>query len=585
VVLFTAVLGVAAAIFLAGSGGAGGNPSSADGLSAQPVTARASGPQVVNLGSLPKITAAQRSAVRTARARGPLSPLGKAGLARAKKSASAEAPAIDGPINAAPTPQTPGGALAGFDGMANSATVCAPLGCQPSDHGIASNGTLVVQMVNTAIDVFDTSGTPRPGYPKSLNDFFGVPNVTGNCDPANNNLAFLTDPRVLYDPADQRFIAITLQIEGVFGVNSCPPLSKYWVAVSQGNDPTGNWYVYSIDTHNVMPALTGSADYPGIGFNGEGVFVSGNVFGDDDPFPYMGAFVLGMSKAAMESGGPISPAGFGSFTASKQLLDTVQPVASYGAGAGGPAGELLLGTFNISKRTTGVVVWDFSNVLGGTGPGGQTLSAVVVKTGKYSQPPQADNWDACQDCLETIDTRISATPVYMHGNVYFTHDTAVKVGKLTNANVHWGIVHPVLDQSAACNATGLCSRITTKSALVDEGYLTYSGETDTWFGAIQPDREGNLFIGFDIDTWGNHPPSSAFVARRATAAPGSGFDSGTLLKVAPAPTDNFRWGDYSAIGFDGWGSNGVWFATQYSGASGDWATHIDRLGYTSPAER
>ena len=38
----------------------------------------------------------------------------------------------------------------------------------------------------------------------------------------------------------------------------------------------------------------------------------------------------------MEDGDPIgTPNGFGMFTANKQLLDTVQPVASYGAGDGG----------------------------------------------------------------------------------------------------------------------------------------------------------------------------------------------------------------------------------------------------------
>jgi hypothetical protein len=69
------------------------------------------------------------------------------------------------------------------------------------------------------------------------------------------------------------------------------------------------------------------------------------------------------------------------------------------------------------------------------------------------------------------------------------------------------------------------------------------------------------------------------------------------LKEGDNPTDDFRWGDYSAIGIDGWDSNGIWFATQYSGTNdgaggscsspGDctWSTHVDRLGYDSLAER
>ena len=38
--------------------------------------------------------------------------------------------------------------------MADSDTICPPFGCQPSDQGIASNGTLVVQVVNTAVEVY-----------------------------------------------------------------------------------------------------------------------------------------------------------------------------------------------------------------------------------------------------------------------------------------------------------------------------------------------------------------------------------------------------------------------------------------------
>src|SRR5262249_24072569 len=143
-----------------------------------------------------------------------------------------------------------------------------------------------------------------------------------------------------------------------------------------------------------------------------------------------------------------------------------------------------------------------------------------------------------------------------------------------------------LDQTMVPGCT-LCSVITTKTRMVDQGYLTYPGETDTWFGAIQPDREGNLFIGFDYQSetslMSGLPvtPSSAYVSRRATAASGSGFDAGVLLKATTDPTFNDRWGDYSAIGFDGWESNGVWFATQFSNSDFDWATHIDQLGYTA----
>jgi hypothetical protein len=615
----SAALAVAASLLLAGAVGAGSDASTSDGVSARPITAGASGPTVVDVTSLPRVRARSGGHSHTLPFR---SPLGKR-LALAKKNAAAAAPTAEGPILQRPTrgPRTPDTTLvAGFDGMADSDTICAPGGCQPSDQGIASNGNMVVQMVNTSIDVYDTSGVEQSGFPKSLQDFFGVPDAT--CDALTGPIPFLADPRLLYDPADHRFIAAALQIQGVWGIagdpslgggNNCPPTSLYWVAVSQTDDPTGAWNVYSIDTEMDVGFGNGFADYTQLGFNGEGIFIGGNLF-DESGFFFVGSFVLALPKKDMESNNSIDPPnGFGGFVANDTLLDTVHPVATYGAGDGGPPGEFLISSFNpdSGKNAKGVVVFDFSNALGGPSvtpgtcvSGQQCLTWVVAKTAKYSQPPLAGQGAHCSQCLETIDTRISATPVYLHGNLYFTHDTAAKVKtngiNFVNANVLWGIIRPVLDQNAVPGCPG-CSVITTKTIRLDEGTITFPGQTDTWFGAIQPDREGNLFLGFDYQTTNlNGPPtfpSSAYIARRATAQPGSGFpDTGVILfgddYFDPSDcTDPFspdfpcRWGDYSAIGFDGWGSNGIWFATQYGNSSHEWSTRIDELGYTTLAQK
>ena len=223
------------------------------------------------------------------------------------------------------------------------------------------------------------------------------------------------------------------------------------------------------------------------------------------------------------------------------------------------------------------MLFDFSNALAQQGSG-QTLSQIVLSgLGSYAQPPLADDYPDCMDCLETIDNRISATPVYMHGKVYATHDSAVDNGDDVNANLQWMIVKPVIDQpTSGCT---LCTTISADTTLDDSGFITYPGSTDTWFGAIQPDREGNPFIAFEYgSTTAAVPPSSAYVARRVT---GTTFGTQSLLKLATNGTDNVRWGDYEAVTFDGWDSNNIWFATEYSDTTRDWGTHLDKVKYTS----
>jgi hypothetical protein len=590
------VVGAASAavtILIGGTAGAGDQPGSTVGVSANAISARAlsATPQTVNLASVPKASAAAGSA--TPQAMPFLSPLGKAGLAQAKANAAANAPSASeflpsGPERVAGTTSvpagTPGGALTGFDGMANSGTICSYFGsggCQPPDHGVSASDLYVVQVVNTSIAIYSTAGALQSGYPKSLQAAFGVPAPSpSGCDSAHNNQPFLSDPRTFRDPVTGRFWVAFLQVEGAFGLSpNCTFVSRYWVAVSATSDPRGSWHVYAFNTANLVGSPS-AADYTQLGFNGQAAFIGGNQFNQAGT-AYNGAWTLAIPKATAEAGGSISGiSGFGHYTASDgtatRLLDTVQPVASYGDGYGGPATEFLVSSFNESITESKVVVWAFSNPLSTQGHG-QTISGVVINTAAYAQPPLADNFPSCTNCLETIDTRVSATPVYMHGKIYATHDSAVNNGTATNANVHWMVIQPVLNQFSVSGCTA-CGTITGATAVVDNNYLAYAGTTDTWFGTMQPDREGNLFLAYEYgSTSFSTSPSSVYIARRATGAPGGWPDNGFFLRVGSGATSNTRWGDYEATAFQSWNSDFIWFATEWS--NGNWGTRLSKVKY------
>jgi hypothetical protein len=584
----------ASVALFARSGAAGESRAATLDISAQPVSAKLVAQADVNTDALPQATGSQLAAANPP-AMPFLSPLGKH-LAAAR--ANAAAPAAD-TILAAPTggrqnigsPDTPGPVLNGWTGMADSGTICDYFGtgCEPPDHGVASNGSYVVQVVNTSIAIYTATGSLVSGWPKTLETFMSVPPPQpAGCDSSHNNHPFLVDPRALWDPVSGHWYVAVEQLEHAFGLSpSCTFVSRYWVAVSASSNPTGSWHVYAFNTGNVVGGSNSAADYTQLGFDNEAIFIGGNQFNNAGS-AYNGAWTLAIPKSTADLGGSISGiSGFGGYTASDgtatRLLDTVQPVASYGDGAGGPAGEILISSFNESITESKVVLFDFSNALSQQSHG-QTLSEVVIPTKSYAQPPLADNYPACTNCLETIDNRISATPVYMHGRVYATHDTAVNNGTATNANVHWMVIQPVLTQTSVAGCT-LCSTITPATNVVDNAYITYSGTTDDWFGVIQPDREGNVFVAYEYGSTSGHvSPSSVYIARRATATPGSVWgDGGTVLKTGSAATTNSRWGDYEAAGFEGWNRTTVVFATEWS--KGNWSTHIDRVGYTSLSQK
>jgi hypothetical protein len=118
----TVALATSAALFLAGAVGAGSNASTAEGISAQPATAGTATAKVVNVASLPRITGASgKPSIAQAGALVFRSPLGKTGLATAKKKAAINAPTVEASITTGP--RTPA-ALGGFDGMHNSGPIC-----------------------------------------------------------------------------------------------------------------------------------------------------------------------------------------------------------------------------------------------------------------------------------------------------------------------------------------------------------------------------------------------------------------------------------------------------------------------------
>ena len=73
------------------------------------------------------------------------------------------------------------------------------------------------------------------------------------------------DPRIQYDPNNQRWITVDISIKSSYGL---------FIAVSQTSDPTGNWNEYQFD------AGSGSniPDFPSLGFNANWAVVTDDFF-------------------------------------------------------------------------------------------------------------------------------------------------------------------------------------------------------------------------------------------------------------------------------------------------------------------
>jgi len=471
---------------------------------------------------------------------------------RARKAAARDnrfAPFNFRPLPGARTTFTPGFSDK-IGGMADSASICPYFGgCEPPDVAVAASSRWIVEGVNTSFALYGHSGNLQSGWPKTAQALLGIPNP-GSCD---SNGPFLTNPRAMYDPVDQRFWISIVQVEGAFGINACPEQSVLWVGVSQTNNPGGTWNVYAFD---LRFGTSNAADFPEIGLDGLALYFGANMFGaKTGAFQYDEIFAAG--KAAMEAGQPVTPLGLKKISAGGTLLDTIAPVLVEGVS---PAAGLLVASFNINSGggnclsgCKGIEVFAMANQL--VAP---SLSHVKVASLNYSLPPLADE-PGCPACIDTSDTRISATPVYSGGLISFALNTAVTNASTTTAGIEWGQIQPTL-----------AGQTITAAAMRQNAILSFSPDQSAVYGALMPDAANNLIMVFDTMS-STIKPSVDYVARLSTDPP-STFEAPLVLKTGVTPTFNTSWGEYGATSYEGPLTNKIWMAAEYGADNGDWAT-------------
>ncbi|HBE71285.1 MAG TPA: hypothetical protein DDW52_24320, partial [Planctomycetaceae bacterium] len=152
--------------------------------------------------------------------------------------------------------------LTDFAGINSLNAFC---GCEPPDTHAAAGPNHIVEVVNTAIAAYTKDGTEVMA-PQSFLSFFDDSIIAGE--------TFNFDPVVAYMEDVGRFAVAVLS-----GASAGAQETDLLVAVSDSSDPTGGWTEqHRVDFGAISPGLF--ADYPKIGWNADGLFVTLNMFGN-----------------------------------------------------------------------------------------------------------------------------------------------------------------------------------------------------------------------------------------------------------------------------------------------------------------
>jgi N-acetylneuraminic acid mutarotase len=443
--------------------------------------------------------------------------------------------------NSLAAPKMPGTTL-NFDGISFPGVNCF---CAPPDTNGEVGATQYMQIVNTAIQVFDkTTGNSIFG-PVSISTLWS--GFGGVCE--TNNFG---DPVVLYDQLANRWVVTQ------FSGTSIP--THECVAVSTSSDATGSYNRYDFDLGSAFGV--NFYDYPKLGVWPDAYYMSMNVFNSSGT-AFLGPQPFAMDRSAMLAGNAATIISTGMLgpTDDQLMPADIDGLNQPPSGAPNPFTEI--GTNPTWKLWRFHV--DFANPQQSSFTlGGQlTPAPFSVICGGGSCVPQLGTGDT----LDTLGDRSMFRNAYRR----FADGHEALVGNMTVesngvAGIRWYEIK---------NATSGAPDFAQQS--------TYQPDnTWRWMGSTAMDALGDIAVGFSASDSTIHPQIR--YAGRLSGDPPNTLAQGEahLFDGAGSQTDTVsRWGDYSDITVDPTDDCTFWYTTEYyaTTSSFNWKTRIGNFKF------
>ncbi|HYR51471.1 MAG TPA: Calx-beta domain-containing protein [Candidatus Dormibacteraeota bacterium] len=349
----------------------------------------------------------------------------------------------------------------------------------------------------------------------------------------------LTDPRTLYDPYNNRWIAV-MQTVGLSG--------DILLGVSQTSDPNGAWFLYRF-------AIGFQIDFPIVGFNKNWISISINRYSNAGLFQRGINLVVDYGQARAGVGTGIL------FTLATNTHFCSAPTATYSATedtlfvithltSTGPtySVDLITGTPSVPVYTSGAAL---------TRPGGAWAQPTLPNSQVLPQSAPNSGTSACSPpcVIETQDSQVRSAPVYRGGSLYYTQTIGLPAVTLSHTAVQW----------TKLNATGGAfqdgGRIEDPTATATNGGKWYA------FPHIANNSVGDFIVGYSQFSSAQHPSAGYSMHLNGDAA-GSLRDpliykAGEDYYHKDFGSGRNRWGDFSQAQVDPSDDKTLWVVQEY----------------------
>jgi hypothetical protein len=504
---------------------------------------------------------------------------------------------------------------------------------EPPDQGLCAGNGFVLETVNDVLQVYDTAGNAllNGGHAVDLNTFYGYPPAIVRSGPnAGQRGPSITDPSCLYVQAIGRFVHVALTLDHVDLTASLTGNNHLDIAVSDTGNPTGTWTIYKLPVQNNGTQGTPDhgcnlgfclGDYPHIGADANGIYLTTNEFAFFGPGFFYGAQIYAIGNSLLTGGtGSVvlfNTLGDGPDGAGFTVWPAQTPGNQFDTDNGGT--EFFLSSdavFSNSGTSNSILLWRMLNTssLNSASPA-PTLGLSTVAVDTYAVPPRAKQpagdrplsqciadtviFPTCNTSVAGVSSHNNATfgppngklnandsrmqqVAYANGLVWGALDTAVNVGGQDRAGIAYYVINPNSQKIVLQGQAGVAN-------------------TDLTYPAVGVTQSGRGVIAFTL-TGDNDYPSAALAGLDAKG----GMGDVQVAAEGAGPWDGFtsyvifgsgrpRWGDFGGAAVDG---SDIWIASEYiaqtctyaeyliaprgqcggtRGALGNWSTHVSKV--------
>jgi hypothetical protein len=455
-----------------------------------------------------------------------------------------------------------------FDGNANENSSPGGTARNPADVSGAIGPTYYMQVVNTAVSIFDRTGANVCLSPLETSEFWaGLPGCAG----------VYRDAVVLYDRFADRWVLSRFAGRN-FLPTSPPRVYTQCLAVSTTPDPTGSWYRYSFDISTQW-----YGDYPKLSIWSDGYYYTAN---PDKIFSRTGGFAAVFERDRILTGAPNARAILFTIGGGGTQQFHMLPADLDGRRlppAGSPAYFVRSEDTDLGFPTDQLQVFAFRT--NWVQPSLSTFASVA------QLPVAPFNANACvaQPCIHQKDTSLKLDSLsygylmyrlnYRNFGTYesILLSQTVNAGTPDIAGIRW---YELRKQGTGGWQLFQQQTYTAPNPGTEQRHV--------WLGSIAQDAQGNIALAFNTSSPSIHP-SIHYTGRLAGDPPGTMTQPEQVLRTgggSQSPPATIFFGDYVQLTVDPLDDCTFWHGSQYytSNAAGqemDWHTRIGAFKFAT----